>query len=101
MKVMCTGKLNAEMLYFTGLNLLEMQANIYAEGANFYSFKQVLRELGSSAPLVSLHSTSKGFVGECGRRGGYMEVVNFPEVSASGHMHYLFVLVTYIQQPYT
>jgi alanine transaminase len=25
-----------------------------------------------------LHSTSKGFVGECGRRGGYMEVVNFP-----------------------
>jgi aspartate/methionine/tyrosine aminotransferase len=27
---------------------------------------------------VSLHSTSKGFVGECGRRGGYMEVLNFP-----------------------
>ncbi|KZV66031.1 PLP-dependent transferase [Peniophora sp. CONT] len=26
--------------------------------------------------LVSFHSTSKGVVGECGRRGGYFEVVN-------------------------
>ena len=24
--------------------------------------------------LVSLHSVSKGVIGECGRRGGYMEV---------------------------
>ncbi len=34
--------------------------------------------MSSPCPLVSLHSTSKGFVGECGRRGGYMELVNFP-----------------------
>lgn len=27
--------------------------------------------------LVSLHSTSKGFLGECGLRGGYMELDNF------------------------
>ena len=25
-------------------------------------------------PIVSMQSTSKGFYGECGRRGGYMEV---------------------------
>ena len=25
--------------------------------------------------LVSFHSTSKGMIGECGRRGGYMEMV--------------------------
>lgn len=54
------------------------QANIYAADRSFFSFKQVVREMKSSCPLVSLHSTSKGFVGECGRRGGYMEVVNFP-----------------------
>ncbi|WIA15264.1 hypothetical protein OEZ86_003901 [Tetradesmus obliquus] len=54
------------------------QANIYAADRTFTSFKQMVRQLESSAMLVSLHSTSKGFVGECGRRGGYMEVVNFP-----------------------
>ena len=30
-------------------------------------------------PLVSLQSTSKGYYGECGRRGGYMEVNGFDE----------------------
>ena len=33
--------------------------------------------LAGQVPLVSLHSISKGFVGECGRRGGYMEVTGF------------------------
>jgi alanine transaminase len=55
-----------------------LQANIYAANRTFYSFKQVVREMDSQIPLVSLHSTSKGFVGECGRRGGYAEIVNFP-----------------------
>jgi hypothetical protein len=54
------------------------QANIYAPNRSFHSFKKVVRQLQAPCPLVSLHSTSKGFVGECGRRGGYMEVVNFP-----------------------
>ncbi|KAF0689248.1 Aste57867_19284 [Aphanomyces stellatus] len=27
--------------------------------------------------LASFHSTSKGFTGECGLRGRYMELVNF------------------------
>eukprot|EP01024_Parvocaulis_polyphysoides_P067160 TRINITY_DN7970_c0_g1_i7.p1 TRINITY_DN7970_c0_g1~~TRINITY_DN7970_c0_g1_i7.p1 ORF type:complete len:506 (-),score=88.36 TRINITY_DN7970_c0_g1_i7:298-1815(-) len=59
------------------------QENIYAEGKKFYSFKKVLIEMGEmfayNVPLVSYHSTSKGFYGECGRRGGFMELVNFPE----------------------
>lgn len=57
------------------------QSNVYAEGKTFYSFKKVLREMGSSfddVRLVSMNSISKGFYGECGRRGGYMECVNFP-----------------------
>ncbi|XP_077127625.1 alanine aminotransferase 2 isoform X4 [Ranitomeya variabilis] len=56
------------------------QDNIYAEGCAFHSFKKVLFELGPKysdvVELASFHSTSKGFMGECGFRGGYMEVVN-------------------------
>jgi len=53
------------------------QVNVYAEGKAFTSFKKVVRSLGSPVELVSFHSTSKGMIGECGLRGGYMEVVNF------------------------
>ncbi|XP_064805558.1 alanine aminotransferase 2-like isoform X1 [Oncorhynchus masou masou] len=61
------------------------QDNVYAEGCQFHSFKKVLFEMGpeysSVVELVSFHSTSKCFMGECGFRGGYMEVVNMdPEV---------------------
>lgn len=60
------------------------QENVYAEGKEFVSFRKVLKDLGdnySSVELISFHSTSKGFTGECGRRGGYMELVNIdPEV---------------------
>ncbi|KAJ7165345.1 transaminase [Mycena filopes] len=42
----------------------------------FTSFKKVVRELQSPVPLVSFHSISKGVSGECGRRGGYFELVN-------------------------
>lgn len=62
------------------------QENIY-EG-EFISFKSVLAQLQNehaglydNVQLVSLHSVSKGVTGECGQRGGYMELVNFkPEV---------------------
>lgn len=64
------------------------QTNIF-EG-QFFSFKKGLRDLQKSAPgkydnleLVSLHSISKGMVGECGHRGGYFELDGFdPEVTA-------------------
>eukprot|EP00439_Symbiodinium_sp_Y106_P006454 s7321_g1.t1 len=58
------------------------QANVYAEGKQFHSFKKVLRELQAEdkrryaeTQLISFHSTSKGIIGECGQRGGYMEYV--------------------------
>ncbi|PRW60642.1 alanine aminotransferase 2 [Chlorella sorokiniana] len=58
------------------------QTNIYAPGKQWLSFKKVLMEMGpeyaTSVPLVSMNSISKGFYGECGRRGGYMECFNFP-----------------------
>jgi len=57
------------------------QHNVYAESKEFVSFKRVLREMGKDAEdvrLVSMNSISKGYFGECGRRGGYMECVNFP-----------------------
>ena len=57
------------------------QCCIYAEGKEFHSFKKVLREMGpdmDEVRLMSMNSISKGFFGECGRRGGYMECVNFP-----------------------
>lgn len=65
------------------------QANIFLPKKRpFYSFKKVLKDFASSSDpaersiadeveLVSLHSISKGFSGECGRRGGYFELCNF------------------------
>lgn len=51
------------------------QANVYAEGAEFVSAKRVALDCGlKNLQLVSFHSTSKGLIGECGRRGGYMEL---------------------------
>jgi alanine transaminase len=56
------------------------QENVWASGKTFVSFKKVLRESGdissNSVELFSFHSVSKGFVGECGRRGGYVEATN-------------------------
>lgn len=53
------------------------QENIYCDKP-FHSLKKVVRDLGpdfNDFELVSFHSTSKGMIGECGRRGGYMEMV--------------------------
>lgn len=86
------------------------QDNVYAEGSKFHSFKKIAAELGSpynKMELVSFMSCSKGdhflpffpnpfryqrwrcyskyvligYMGECGIRGGYVEIVNMdPEV---------------------
>jgi alanine transaminase len=59
------------------------QTNIYTDDKPFHSFKKVVCELNSPIELVSLHSVSKGMIGECGHRGGYFELHNFdPEVQA-------------------
>jgi len=55
------------------------QDNVYDENAEFYSCKKAAHDTGldktDALELVSFHSTSKGLFGECGRRGGYMEMV--------------------------
>jgi aspartate/methionine/tyrosine aminotransferase len=66
------------------------QTNVFV--GEFHSFKKCLRELqadpadGSKfagVELASLHSISKGMIGECGQRGGYFELVGFdPAVEA-------------------
>lgn len=74
------------------------QANVYADGLAFHSCKKVLRDLQGgvravpsgldasavaaklgAAQLISFHSTSKGLLGECGERGGYLEFVGFSQ----------------------
>lgn len=50
------------------------QENVY--GAKFISFAKILGE--EKVPIFSLHSISKGFYGECGHRGGYLEIRNSP-----------------------
>ncbi|TKR62916.1 hypothetical protein L596_026817 [Steinernema carpocapsae] len=58
------------------------QDNVYAEGSAFHSFKKVLIEMGepySKVELASFHSVSKGYMGECGMRGGYVELMNLDQ----------------------
>lgn len=63
------------------------QTNVFI--GEFISFKKALRDLQKAEPgkyehieLASLHSVSKGMVGECGHRGGYFELIGFdPEVA--------------------
>ena len=61
------------------------QNNIYYDDVKFHSMKKVLRTLQKNetgyenVQLASLHSTSKGVFGECGQRGGYMEIVGFTD----------------------
>lgn len=63
------------------------QENVYAEDVEFISCKRAAYETGllddDAIELVSFHSVSKGVFGECGRRGGYMELVGIdPDVQA-------------------
>ncbi|HBB67883.1 MAG: aminotransferase class I/II [Elusimicrobia bacterium GWA2_56_46] len=56
------------------------QENVYGKGLKFHSFAKVMYEMGEEdVTLFSFHSVSKGFLGECGHRGGYMEVRNMPD----------------------
>ncbi|XP_022184819.2 alanine aminotransferase 1 [Nilaparvata lugens] len=55
------------------------QNNIYSDEKEFVSFKKVLCDLGSpydGMQMASVMSTSKGYLGECGARGGYFELLN-------------------------
>ncbi|XP_023336163.1 alanine aminotransferase 2, partial [Eurytemora carolleeae] len=55
------------------------QHNVYSANSKFHSFKKVMSEMGhpfNMIQLVSFMSCSKGYMGECGLRGGYFEIVN-------------------------
>jgi aspartate/methionine/tyrosine aminotransferase len=55
------------------------QENVYDPKSKFHSFAKVMHQMGEKdVPLFSFHSVSKGFLGECGHRGGYMEMRNVP-----------------------
>ena len=55
------------------------QENIYLAGDKFVSFAKALNTKGyKDVSLFSFHSCSKGFLGECGVRGGYFEFRNVP-----------------------
>ena len=56
------------------------QENLY--GREFLSFAKALGKV-ETVPLFSLHSISKGFYGECGHRGGYLEVRNAPMIAGT------------------
>jgi glutamate--glyoxylate aminotransferase len=47
----------------------------------FVSAKKVMGDLGApysdEVELASFHTVSKGVLGECGLRGGYVELTNF------------------------
>jgi len=62
------------------------QENVWEAARPFVSFKRVASEMGllradaqgaQGLQLASFHSTSKGFTGECGRRGGFVELCGF------------------------
>ncbi|KAI0133556.1 pyridoxal phosphate-dependent transferase [Xylariales sp. AK1849] len=83
-------------------NLVVMADEVYQTNVflgSFHSFREILLKLQKESPgkydkveLASLHSTSKGMVGECGHRGGYFELLGFDsEVEAQ---IYKFVSIT-------
>lgn len=56
------------------------QENIYVPHKKFVSFRKVALDMGEeakNAQIISFHSISKGFFGECGRRGGYLQAMGF------------------------
>lgn len=58
------------------------QQNIYQDERPFISARKVLMGMGppisKEVQLVSFHTVSKGYWGECGQRGGYFEMTNIP-----------------------
>eukprot|EP01023_Acetabularia_acetabulum_P014025 TRINITY_DN16860_c0_g1_i1.p1 TRINITY_DN16860_c0_g1~~TRINITY_DN16860_c0_g1_i1.p1 ORF type:complete len:525 (+),score=117.07 TRINITY_DN16860_c0_g1_i1:159-1733(+) len=56
------------------------QENIYQDERPFHAARKVMFEMGepyaSGLELLSFHTVSKGTLGECGLRGGYVEMTN-------------------------
>ena len=78
-----------EFAYERGLCILAdevYQQNIWSDTKKFIPFKKVIYNMPApynKVPVFSFGSCSKGFLGECGLRGGFMEMYNVdPEVQA-------------------
>ncbi|XP_077581073.1 alanine aminotransferase 2 [Stigmatopora nigra] len=73
------------------------QSSIYDPEREFVSYKKLLWELGSplahTLELASFHSASKGLLGECGLRGGYVELLNM-DPAIMPYIQQTFHLVT-------
>ncbi|OMO80083.1 Aminotransferase, class I/classII [Corchorus olitorius] len=58
------------------------QQNVYQDERPFISSRKVLMDMGppisKEVQLISFHTVSKGYWGECGQRGGYFEMTNIP-----------------------
>lgn len=74
------------------------QTNVFV--GEFTSFKKRLRQLQKEVPgkydeveLASLHSVSKGMVGECGHRGGYFELVGFDPLVAAQIYKFISIML--------
>jgi alanine transaminase len=74
------------------------QTNVFL--GKFLSFKKILRDLQKKeaktyddVELVSLHSVSKGMIGECGHRGGYFELVGFDKDVAAQIYKFISIML--------
>lgn len=73
-----------EFCYKNGMIILAdevYQKNIYNTDKKFHSFRSVLSKMPypyNQTTLFSYNSVSKGVFGECGMRGGYMDMLNVP-----------------------
>mmetsp|Transcript_9410 Transcript_9410/g.17961 ORF Transcript_9410/g.17961 Transcript_9410/m.17961 type:complete len:530 (-) Transcript_9410:94-1683(-) len=80
--VLTRENLHAVVQFCAKHNLVLLADEVYQENVydgEFVSSKRAAYETGllqdNALELVSFHSTSKGVFGECGRRGGYMELL--------------------------
>jgi aspartate/methionine/tyrosine aminotransferase len=74
----------AEVVKFAAdKNLVIMADEVYQENVltqhPFKSVSSIVHELGIDVEVASMHSLSKGFLGECGVRGGYVVFENFDQ----------------------
>jgi aspartate/methionine/tyrosine aminotransferase len=65
-------------------NLIILADEVYQENVYRGKFSSFAKIIGSEKiSLCSFHSISKGFYGECGHRGGYIEVRNPPMIEGT------------------
>lgn len=68
------------------------QDNIWRSDKEFVPFRKVILETQSPVELMSFHSISKGYYGECGLRAGYVHMTNI-DGGAMDQIYKLFSMV--------